>query len=258
MAIAALMEQRGGSAMEFVIDRSALHVEIIERDCDIPTDERTRMQEAIERIATAVEGLAPADLRITVIFHDTRPAYHAEAKLKLPGCTIKTGDWDPLLDVAFQRSMRKLLHKIETYREQPDENAVALAQERAADLEPRLGHQEPQEGPVGEAARAGDYRKFRRMLADYEDWLRDRAGRWVQRYPDLNAEIDRGLTINDIVEETYLNAFEHYDERPGVKPLRDWLDDWIDPSLQALVEHPDETRQNASFARTVSEMNKPR
>lgn len=42
-------------------------------------------------------------------------------------------------------------------------------------------------------------------------------------------------------------------QRPFEVPLHQWLDDLIDPSLKALLRHPEEERENASFARTLRE-----
>ena len=107
--------------------------------------------------------------------------------------------------------------------------------------------------PLGTAARAGDYRAFRIGLAGYEEWLRRRVGRWVQRYPDAEARIGNGLRIGDLVEEVYLNAFEGFTRRPTDIRLSDWLDRLIDPSLKLMLRDPDGEKENASLARTWRE-----
>jgi hypothetical protein len=106
-------------------------------------------------------------------------------------------------------------------------------------------------GVLGHAVQAGDYHAFRNALLGYEEWLRKRVGRWVQRYPEAEAQIGRGLAIGDIVEVVYLNAFEQYANRPKQVSLHEWIDGLIDPSLKTLMRHPDEESQAASFARTV-------
>jgi len=42
---------------------------------------------------------------------------------------------------------------------------------------------------------AGDYAAFRVAAFGFEDAVRLRAGRWVERYPDLEAKIGRGLRV---------------------------------------------------------------
>ena len=59
--------------------------------------------------------------------------------------------------------------------------------------------------------------------------------------------------LGDVVEEVYLNAFEKYPHWSAATPFHTWLDELIDPSLKALLRHPDEEHVNASFARTVRE-----
>ena len=106
-------------------------------------------------------------------------------------------------------------------------------------------------GVLGEAVRARNYQAFRAALAGHEEWLRKRVGRWIQRYPDAEAKLGRGLAIGDVLEAVFLSAFEQYADRPTAVAFHEWLDDLIDPSLKALLKHPDQESENASFARTV-------
>jgi len=101
--------------------------------------------------------------------------------------------------------------------------------------------------------RAGNYRAFSAALATYEEWLRLRVGRWVQRYPEAQAKVGGDLLIGDLVEEVYLNAFEGWVRRPTEVGLGWWLESSIDPSLRALLRHPAEVKENASLARTLRE-----
>src|SRR5438552_1197322 len=43
---------------------------------------------------------------------------------------------------------------------------------------------DPESGILGQAVQAGDYQKFRTGLVGYEEPLRRRVGRWIQRYPE--------------------------------------------------------------------------
>jgi len=106
-------------------------------------------------------------------------------------------------------------------------------------------------GVLGQAVESGSYQVFRAALSGYEEWLRKRAGRWIQRYPTAEARVGRGLAIGDLVEAVYLNAFERYAQRPIQVSLHEWLEDLIDPSLKTLLRHPEDEQQNASLARTV-------
>jgi DNA-directed RNA polymerase specialized sigma24 family protein len=111
--------------------------------------------------------------------------------------------------------------------------------------------EDPDATQLAQAVEAGDYAAFHALLADHEDWLRLRVGRWLQRYPDAEAEVGRRVKIGDLVEEVLLNAFEGFHERSDDVPLRDWLNSLIDPSLLDYCRHPAEERENISFVRSL-------
>src|SRR5262249_29491830 len=148
---------------------------------------------------------------------------------------------------------RKLGRKVEAHRERPDRDEEARARRLATLDQDVIAPEGPDQGPVAEAVHAGDYRAFRSALSGYEDWLRLRIGPWAQRYPEADAHIGGRLLLGDLVEEVYLNAFEGYPRRPTTVRFSEWLEGLIDPSLKALLRHPDEERENISLARTVRE-----
>jgi ribosome-associated translation inhibitor RaiA len=239
--------------MRFVDDRNHLRIEIDTKDCSIPEDERARMQTMLAPLGEVVHDFPASELWINVVNHPATQAYHIAFKMKVPGLTLFTSERDPYLDSALERGLRKLVRKVEDYKERPDRRAEELAQQRTALEREVMAPQDPQTGPLAAAVRQGDYRAFRTALATYEEWLRKRVGRWVQRYPQAQAQVGDGLLLGDLVEEVYLNAFERFAGRPTDVRLSQWLDGLIDPSLRALLRHPDEERQNASMARTVRE-----
>lgn len=234
--------------MQTTDNRSPLRVEFSTHGYDLPEDERTRMQTSLEPLGEAVREFPDAALHLTVLHHPDQD-YHVEANLKLAGQTLFSSDWDPYADSAFQRCIRKLGRKVEALRDRATRPATA---ERREALDRNVvAPTDADAGPIGQAVAAGDYRAFRTLLSAYEDWLRNRAGRWVQRYPQAQARIGHGLRIGDLVEEVYLNAFERYGQRPREVAFHDWLDGLIDPSLKALLRHPDEESENVSMARSL-------
>jgi ribosome-associated translation inhibitor RaiA len=237
--------------MQLSID--GLRVEITTKACDFPRDERTRMQTSLAELSERVKGFADPALGVHVVYHPRSERYNVEFKLRLPGRSLFTGEEDPYLDSALQRCATKLTRKVEDYKEHPDREAVAAAERRAAIDRDIVAPEDPAAGPLGEAAAAGDYRTFRSGLAGYEEWLRKRVGRMVQRYPEAQARVGRELLLGDVVEEVYLNAFERFTRRPTALRLSEWLDGLIEPSIRALLRHPDEERDAASLARTVCE-----
>ena len=83
--------------------------------------------------------------------------------------------------------------------------------------------------------------------------MRKRVGRLVQRIPEAQARVGRELLLGDVVEEVYLNAFERFTRRPTDVRLSEWLEGLIEPSIRALMQHPEEEAAAASLARTVRE-----
>ena len=239
-------------AMQYTDTRYHLHVEFETVDCAIPADELTRMEESLDAVGIAVEEFPGATVHIKIIHHPRRGEYHVEGKLMLPGETLRTGSWDQYLDSAFQRTVRKLLRKAETYCAAPDEEAIEEARKKSqlTEVVPPAGRLTE---PLGEAVAAQDYRTFRSRLSAFDDWLNRRAGRWVQRYPAAQARVGRGLLISDLVEEVYLNAFEAYVGRPKHLPLHEWLDRLLDPSLKMLLRDLDEETENARVSKPYSE-----
>jgi hypothetical protein len=239
--------------MQYSDDRYRLRVEIQQKGCSIPQDELTRMQQSLQPLGEAVQDFPSSELTINVICHPRSQAYHVEARLKVPGKTLSGSDEDVYLDTAFQRCLHNLVQRVGMYEESP--NAAAAEQTRQRQrLDNRIvAPAASAAGPLGQAIEAGDYRAFRLALSSYEEWLRKRVGRWIQRYPEAEARLHNGLLIGDVIEEVYLNAFEHFTAWPREVALHDWLDGLIDPSLKLLLKRPDEERENASLARTLSE-----
>jgi hypothetical protein len=239
--------------MQYTDERYHLEVEIAAKECTIPPDELARMQRLLERLGEAVEEFSSSQLSMTVIHHPRSSGFHVAARLTLPTGSVSAEDRDVYLDSAFQRCVAKLTQRVhDTRRGSPPPRA---ATDRLAALDRDVvAPEDPDAGPLGEAVRGGDYRAFRLALAGYEDWLRGRVGRWIQRYPEAEARIGRRLLIGDLVEEVYLSAFEGFLERPTDVRLSAWLDRLLDPSLKAFLRHPDEERENASLAQTLREL----
>jgi hypothetical protein len=240
--------------MQYTDERYHLQVEIAAKECNIPPDELARMQRLLEPLGAAVEEFASSQVSITVIRHPRSGDFRVAARLTLPSGSVSAEDRDLYLDSAFQRCVAKLVARVQEAQRRPQSERATPA-ERLATLERDVvAPEDPDAGPVGAAVQAGDYRAFRLALSGYEDWLRGRVGRWVQRFPEAQARVGRQLLIGDLVEEVYLSAFDGYLGRPTDVRLSDWLERLIDPSLKALLRHPDEERENASLARTVREL----
>ena len=237
--------------MPFIDDRNHLRVEIQTRGCEVPEDERERMQRFFEPLADVARDFPEAALGLTFLFHKDSGSYRVEARLRLPGRTLFGSDGDPYLDCAVQRCLEAITRKAQAYRDAPDREAVREAERREALGRDVVAPRDPDTGPLGRAVAGGDYRAFREALVGYEDWLRTRVGRWLQRYPEAQARVGSSLLIGDLVEAVYLNAFEAYERWPREVSFHEWLDGLLDPSLKEFLRHPDEARDNARMVRSL-------
>jgi hypothetical protein len=175
----------------------------------------------------------------------------------VPGATLFAGDYDRSAVPAFDRCMSSLVRQVSDYKEHPNRQAEGVAAREKTLDEQIIAPEDPAAGPLGRAVEAGDYQRFRNVLIHYEDWLRKRVGRWLQRDANAEARLGRDFSIGDLLEEVYLNAFERFTERPTVVPLHQWLDDLIDPSLKVMLRHPEEERENAAMVRSLRETPMP-
>jgi hypothetical protein len=243
--------------MQYTDERHHLRVDFRTQGCTLPGDELARMERGLELLGEAVAVFPESHLTVRFIHHPRSKVYHVEGRLELPGRTLFSSDYDQDYRPAFDRLVARLGNQVGDYRDNPDREAGAVARQRAALDRNVVAPQGPDAGPLGRAVQDGDYRAFRRLLFGYEEWLRDRIGRWVQRFDRAEAQIGNELRLGDLLEEVYLNAFERYLKRPGAVPFHEWLEALIDPSLKEFLRHPDEERENASLARTLRDANLP-
>jgi ribosome-associated translation inhibitor RaiA len=237
--------------MQYTDERHHLRVDFRSRGFDLGRDELARMEQRLGLLGEAVAVFPESRLTLNFIHHPRSKVYHVEARLKLPGKTLFSSDYGDDYRMAFDRLVRKLGDQVGHYRDNPDQGAEKLARQRAALNRDVVAPEGPDIGPLGQAVQDRDYKTFRRLLSGYEEWLRNRIGRWVQRYPEAQAQVGDELRLGDLLEEVYLNAFEHYPHWPREVPFHEWLDGLIDPSLREFLRHPDEERENASMARTL-------
>jgi len=236
--------------MQHTEQRRQVRIVIETQECDLPRDEFPRIDQPLDDVIDVVGDL-PGELKIKIVSHPQRQDYHVKAALSLPRRTLFTGDWDGYLDIALIRAIRKLKHKAAAYQAEPDHAADEVAQRVEQMNRDIVAPENPDMGPLGETVASGDYQAFHKLLADYEDWLRLRVGRWLERYPDAEAEVGRRVRIGDLVEEVLLTAFERFEGRSNDVPLSDWLDSLIDPALHNYCRHPAEERENISLVRSL-------
>jgi hypothetical protein len=190
-------------------------------------------------------------LYITIAFHGRSNQYRITTALVLPGRTLATGDVSEVMEAGYDRCIRKLVKRVEAYKAAMGGDSKQAREVQGTRQEIVPTH-ELDADAISAAVASGDYEAFRRAVAPYEDRLNDRVGRYVQQFPEIEARLGDQFTIGDLVEEVYLNAFEHYENRPKEVRLGVWLEGLIAPSVKLVAEHPAEELENISFAHTVA------
>jgi len=229
---------------------STLHVEVETKQCEISQAEQEKMRIALAPLERVVDGFPVAGLIVTVNHHLRGNDYHVKTSLVLTGKTLFTGERHEQMYTAFERCVQKLVNKVNTYKHVMSNTSEVAKHEKGTHQEVMPTH-EPDTATLEKAVSSGDYNAFRRATLPYEEPVRKRIGRWVQRYPELDAQIGARLTLEDIVEDVFLSAFDSYPHRPPSVSLSEWLEGLIDPSIKAILHHPDEELENINFARTL-------
>ncbi len=229
-----------------------IRINLDTKGCDLTAGEISAMEEDLHTLRQLVADFPVSTLYITVIYHGKSNDYHVKTSLVLPGKTLFTGDRAVEVHPAYEKCIRKLVKKVEIYKQRMQGDAELVKHVRGTrhTLTPT---QELDIGVLDQAVAQDDYARFRRAVDVFEEALARRIGRWVQRYTELESQLGETVTISDIVEDVFLNAFEQFSGRPnGVSP-GEWLENLIDPTVQAIVQSPDEEFAKISFTRAILE-----
>jgi ribosome-associated translation inhibitor RaiA len=227
-----------------------LNVQFDAHHCELRQAVIDKMHTGLDSLSRQVANFPFADLHVLVEHTARTNDYSVKLTLRLPGSTLVGNDHDPLLHPAFERCVLGLEENVRAYKDRLDkvEERAKVEKGTHQGLEPSV---DPDAAALERAAREGDYNAFRTATFGYEEAVRKRAGRWVERYPEVQARIGKGLTIDDVVEEVFLTAFDQYDRRPTGVRLGDWLDGLIDPAVKALQRNGDEELENINLARSA-------
>ncbi len=238
--------------MRFADQSYNLRIELDTKHCSLSQAALEKMENALAPLRQPVSTFPVSDLYITVNHHAIPNDYHVRVSLVLPKRTLFTGERDKNPVSAFTRCVRKLVGKLKAYKEN-----LSAKPERVKAEEGTLQEVVPAAEPDAPLLRAsvaeGDYAAFRRATYVYEEGVRKRAGRWVERYPNFEDRLGIAFTLDDLVEEVFLNAFEHFDRWPDELRFGQWLEHLIDPSMKALLQDPEAERQNIDAVRAYQE-----
>jgi len=229
---------------------SNLRIDMDSKDFRLSERAQLKFDADLETLRRAVACFPKAELKVEL----SKPSYYrVRTSLILPSRTLFTADDDRELHPAWERCVRKLLGKVQALKDVLSNKPTYSKEAEGTlhDVRPAMG---PDIDELNSAIAELDYLAFRRAMSVYEEAVEQRVGRWAQRYPVVEQKLGNGLAISELVEEVFLNAFERFEHRPAALRLGDWLESLIDPSVKALIDHPDLEKENLSYIESAKEI----
>jgi ribosome-associated translation inhibitor RaiA len=194
------------------------------KHCRLSPAQQQKLREGLAPVARQVRDFPISELLVVIEHFPRTTRWRVKTSLVLTGETLVSLDEDSDLHPAFDRCVANLVQDVHAYKDRMSQVPEVAKQSKGThqDLEPTV---DPDPAAVDRAVKEGDYAAFRSATFGYEEPLRKRIGRWVERYPEISAQIDKSLKISDLVEEVFLNAFEH--TRIGRRTFA-WETGWMD------------------------------
>jgi len=238
--------------MKFSDQSYNLRIELDTKNFELSPAEINKMESALDPLREPIEKFPVSALYLTIEHHPRSGSYRVKAALQLPGRGLATGGEDEHIFPAVQKCVWRLVHKVAAYEDRM-EGVEEKSKREQGTRHDVLPNREVDSKAVDEAVHGGDYAEFRKLMFVYEEQLRNRVGRWIERYPRVAAQLQEQVYLQDIIEEVFLTAFDQYDDRPQAVPFGEWLENLIDPSVKLVSTADDEELDNISFARTLVE-----
>jgi ribosome-associated translation inhibitor RaiA len=230
--------------------RHKLQVYFDTHECEIAKDVIGGLTDDVDSLARQVGNFPQADLRVVIGWNGRNNEYTLKLTLILPGDTLVTSDHDVVLHAAFERALSSLEKAVARYKDRLDQAAERHKHEVGTVQEVTPGT--PVDlAAIDAAAAAMDYVAYRSAVAPYEDSLRVRVGRWVERYPAMQARLGNGLNVNQLVDGVFLTALEGHDRRPKEARYGEWLETLIAPTIRAIEHDPAGELENINMARSA-------
>jgi ribosome-associated translation inhibitor RaiA len=229
-----------------------LLVDLDMKHCRLPAGEIAKMEAMLSPLRDLVQAFPVSKLHVLVSHRPRTTDYVVRTSLFLTGDTLVSSDHHPHAHAAFEHCVDNLVRELQRYKERLGNVAERAKQEAGTHhvLAPTLA---PDGEALEAAVRDGDYAAFRVAALGYDEPVRAMVGRWVERYPDVAGRIGHGLTIEDIVEDVFLTAFEDYPHRPQEIRFGEWLGRYIDSAIKAMAANLDAEMENVAMVRLARE-----
>jgi ribosome-associated translation inhibitor RaiA len=225
-------------------------IDLDTKHCSPPLAELEKMRGNLEPLLKAVEHFPVASLHMVLEQFPRDSTFRAKLSLTLTGTTLVSLDDGPQLHAAYERCVHNLMEQVQAFKARLGNESEVQKQEKGThqDLVPDV---DPDPQALEAAVQGEDYNAFRTATLGYEEPVRKRIGRWIERYPAASARIGKGLEIEDLVEEVFLDAFEGYARRPKEIRFGDWLERLIDPAVKEIVNGRNGELENVRLARAA-------
>ncbi len=230
--------------------KEKLRVQFDQRHCSLAPVVLDKMRDNLESLFRQVEHFPISDVHVLIEKNQRTSDYSVKVRLVLPGETLVGSDHDLAVHAAFERCLISLEDNIRAYKDRLGRVPERQRQQKGT-VQDVAASPPPDPAAIDQAVREGDYTAFRTATLGYEEPLRKRIGRWIERYPEIEGQIGHGLTVEDLVEEVFLLAFDQYESRPAEVRLGDWFEALIDPAVKALKQHPEEELENINLVRSA-------
>lgn len=217
---------------------------------NLSKDEEMSLHSTLDALSRQVENFPIADLHVLIEGNARSNSVSVKLSLMLPGTTLVSTESGDAVQSAFEQCVDTLVENLEAYKARlgniPERQKAEKGTTQEVHSTIPLDADE-----LSRAVEAGDYSAFRTATFPLEEGLRKRIGRWVQRVPEVQADIGNGLEIADIVEDVFLMAFEGYENRPIDVPFGNWLENLIDPAIQVLRTQRGQELENIELVRAA-------
>lgn len=228
---------------------TAFHADLDTEGLDLTPTEIASLEAEIDRVKPLIREFPTQVMHVNVEYHPSTRSCEVKIALVLPGQTFATGNVSESWQHSLEVSVSKLIRRIEHYK------AVMSGEPHRAHEVAGTDHElQPDvqiDGKrVTEAVDNDDYSQFRNAMDPIESNLRDRIGRWVQRYPQIEDHLGERFKLDDIVEETFLMAFDRYEHWPAEMFFGQWIETLIDPAIKQLIRDPEGELEIISFQKS--------
>lgn len=215
--------------------------------------ERDEVDAEVGKLLPLIEDFPTQVLHVNVKYNGNSEEYEVRLALVLPGQTFATGGvdhaWLPVMETAITKMMRRVEHYKEDLSHVTERRHHALDTDHVVEPSYQIDAD-----AVRDAVATDNYAVFRTAMMPLEGKLRERIGRWVERYPRVEAMIGEKLFIADIMEEVFLMAFDRYDHWTDGLTFGAWVETLVDPAVKAIANDPDGELEQISFLRSWQEV----